>query len=168
MSVLVISVTLLFVLSGNFRPIQGKNILGPLSERGSSIHEPGNSISQETLTLGRSANFARVYKLPDGEIVTKLQLYNTTAIETQYNDIDLIQVCSHVTSLFLFLTYLNYFLSQIIQGENIIQLWKSNDELIDCEFTNDLKKLNSLRKEFQKENPNIQNDKRKIRVQNLE
>mgnify|MGYP006968462356 CR=1 FL=1 len=94
MSVLVISVTLLFVLSGHFRPIQGKNILGPLSERDLRIHEPGNSISQETLTLGRSTNFARVYRLPDGEIITKLQLYNTTAIETQYNDIDLIQVCA--------------------------------------------------------------------------
>ncbi|KAJ6216531.1 hypothetical protein RDWZM_007688 [Blomia tropicalis] len=84
-------------------------------------------------------SFARVYTLPDGEIVTKLKWNNFTAIETRFSNIDLIQ---------------------IIKESHVIQLWLSRGELVDCEYTDDKHKVQLIRNEFAKINPNMRKDSR--------
>lgn len=46
----------------------------------------------QQLLIDASTSFARVYTLPDGEVVSKLKWRNFTAIETRFSHLDLIQV----------------------------------------------------------------------------
>lgn len=111
-------------------------------------------------------SFARVYTLPDGEIVTKLKWNNFTAIETRFSNIDLIQVRGEIkrdTRLFphiLFIYHLLIHYLQIIKESHVIQLWLSRGELVDCEYTDDKHKVQLIRNEFAKINPNMRKDSR--------
>ncbi|XP_054155575.1 uncharacterized protein LOC128954037 [Oppia nitens] len=72
-------------------------------------------------------NYAQTVRLVDGEWVTRLKLFNYTSIETRFGDL-----C----------------LRQITDGTHLIQLWLSNQELLDCEYTTDAKSVRHLLKEF--------------------
>ena len=43
-------------------------------------------------------NFVKIYRLPDGEVVTKFKYSNYSAIETKFADLCLRQVCSLITA----------------------------------------------------------------------
>ena len=40
----------------------------------------------------------------------------------------------------------------------MVQLWLSNGELVDCEYTNDQHKVDAIQREFLKVNPNLRKD----------
>ncbi|XP_017478682.1 PREDICTED: uncharacterized protein LOC108368346 [Rhagoletis zephyria] len=46
----------------------------------------------------------------------------------------------------------------IIKEFQVVQLWLSNGELVDCEYTNDQHKVDAIQREFLKVNPNLRKD----------
>ena len=81
----------LLLLSNLPCPAESKSISsGSLAEAANSSSATLTATQQ--LLIDPSTSFARVYILPDGEVVSKLKWRNYTAIETRFSHLDLIQV----------------------------------------------------------------------------